>query len=461
MIFDEKTGFNLTIHYLGEYIKNNDYPKYNSLKIYRWYQNYIQSQIEFNWLKDDELNKFDDFENLYDENPYKAKKRANLFIETLILKSKKRTFKLDGNSIFNKKLTAIKKLFQLSDLEISFIEITLLFELVDMFSEIFSIFELHCNENVAKLMVYKHCLQIDTQQYIEISNMNGKLIVKRLIECTPYHEEMVECGSLLITILNQSFNTESELKNIILEKPETSTLKWHDLEYIDNIEQTKDLFNQIYKKPTSGINILIYGETGVGKTEFAKVLCQTVQFELFSINNDMNIFQKHYYPSSHDRFDVLKIIQKILGQVSNTCILIDQASDIFEKNPVSEKYINKFDINIMLEKNPLPVIWIMDNIRNINVTHLRRFSHIIEISAPKEDTRRKIWQKSIDKYKFKLTAKQIDKLAKDYALTPAIIDSSVKITTMINGNINELEQHIYQFQKKLELSYQKTQDENN
>ena len=140
----------------------------------------------------------------------------------------------------------------------------------------------------------------------------------------------------------------------------------------------------------SGVNILLYGKPGTGKTELTKVIVKKLKTKLFEVS----------YANEDDapidgtaRLKAYKSAQALLSN-KKTLLMYDEAEDIFESGggffspPTRQK--DKAWINRVLETNSIPTIWITNNIYSIDNTLVRRFDMSIEIPIPVKSKREEI-----------------------------------------------------------------------
>ena len=163
-----------------------------------------------------------------------------------------------------------------------------------------------------------------------------------------------------------------------------------------------------------GVNILIYGAPGSGKTELTRVLSKTLNCRTYEIAVDTE---------RHSRLDAWQIANTCLRAQKHNLLVLDETEDVFNKDiqlsgsgkPVRS---NKAKINKFLETNACPTLWLTNSLENMDPAMLRRFDVILESAAPTEPQRRAIIDKSVgDIFSPSLKAR----LAATPKLTPGVI----------------------------------------
>ena len=183
------------------------------------------------------------------------------------------------------------------------------------------------------------------------------------------------------------------------------------------------LKNAISKKQ-KGVNVLLYGSAGTGKTELSKVIASELNLKLYEVAYD----DGDGYANEHQRIRSYCLAQNVLSTGSNL-LMYDEAEDIFNTNNDEKRQYGKAFINRSLETNELPTIWITNNIFDMDEAVVRRFNLAIEIGIPTEDVRAKI----IKKYSENLIDnKLIKKLAKNDFIAPALISNASVVVSNLN-----------------------------
>ena len=241
----------------------------------------------------------------------------------------------------------------------------------------------------------------------------------------------------------QRFESLEQLQEFLLGQPQSVNLAWGDFKHIEMATTAKKLLAAALKNNTKGVNILLYGAPGTGKTEFAKTLAHEIHAALYAMGENEDAMIADYGDS---RYGQLRRAQIILRSRKNVCLMMDEAEDVlgscrpFFGNRKNEENITKLQINRLLENNPQPILWISNHIYQMDKAYLRRFTYAIHFETPKLPVREKIWQKNLQNSKLAADTETVKKFAKKYSLSPAFIDSAVRTTGLIGGCLKDVEQ---------------------
>jgi SpoVK/Ycf46/Vps4 family AAA+-type ATPase len=184
-----------------------------------------------------------------------------------------------------------------------------------------------------------------------------------------------------------------------------------------------------------GVNVLLYGPTGVGKTEAARLIAEQAKLSLFLAGGSAEPDES---PSARARLASLSLGNLILVR-GEAALLFDEFEDLVarpfhsvggEDGPLSKLWLNRF-----LESNALPTIWTSNSLDFVDPALLRRFSLAVEFPPLTERQRRRTWEKVAGSL---LPAARLDALAGEHELSPAEIAAAVRTATLpAPGQVDE------------------------
>lgn len=221
--------------------------------------------------------------------------------------------------------------------------------------------------------------------------------------------------------------TYPQFQKIFLGRKEAASLHWDDFDYIEKRNELCALLKAAVERKEKGINILLYGVPGTGKTEFARTLARQAGVTLRSVA-EIGEEENPVY-----RISALMFAQKLAARQNGVCLLLDEAEDVFYG--IGRWDMTKSGLNDVLERNETPVIWTTNRTFDMDSAFLRRFSYSIHFELPDEKHSVRIWQKALRKNKLPANEKVARELCAEYAVPPAFMANAVRNERLIGGGI--------------------------
>lgn len=220
----------------------------------------------------------------------------------------------------------------------------------------------------------------------------------------------------------------TELLGMTLEEASESNLSVNDFEYLNpKLSQALTYLDSAIKAHKKGVNILLYGSPGTGKTELSKVIASTINANLF----ESPVVDQQNETMIGDRRVRLMRCLAVLKQDKNGILLVDEAQDIFQNFDIfnfHQESPNKGFINKLLETNENPVIWITNSIEQMDQAYLRRFDICLEVEVPPKKVREKIIQQKAKGLSENLTTA----LSERADIAPAVIEQSANFAKEVS-----------------------------
>ena len=187
-------------------------------------------------------------------------------------------------------------------------------------------------------------------------------------------------------------------------------------------ENTADIVDYLNHNRHKGMNILVYGEPGTGKTQWVKLVAKLLHTTLYEIRSededgDMVTAQK--------RVEMYQLAQRALKQQTKAVLLFDEVEDVFvsHNTPMLKRGTqgsqSKSWLNTLLEENSVPAFWISNQVDHIDPAYLRRFDFVLEMDTPPRSVRLQIIENSFQN--LNVSQSWMKALAEHKCITPALI----------------------------------------
>lgn len=350
----------------------------------------------------------------------KAIKYRNLLLREL----KKEYKKIKNTKISNRQkcFNVIKKIFNLTDEEIDIFGLFVRNEISRTFCDCLCL-GMDFRGNVDKISMCNAYLENSATKHESLEHLYDL----GLLNYDGRRGLNVGIPHFLESILDNSNSIKTkDLISKFMGNKAKATLKKEDFAHLkDNFRMLQVILKNALEQKAKGINILLYGSPGTGKTEFAKTMARTLKVPLY---------ETKYMDDENDeasRNERLTDLKRKLSICKNSdtkqLILFDESEDVFNDTRYYRITLSKAYINRMLEENSIPVIWTTNNIDNIDKAYLRRFTYSIKFEELDEDLQLKFLKKEFHKNNFYLTDEEIKKLSTKYNLSSSNISNSIKL----------------------------------
>lgn len=206
-------------------------------------------------------------------------------------------------------------------------------------------------------------------------------------------------------LLDRAPASGAEIIDALVGTRQQAALTLDDFAHVADADFLVRLLRGAVRERARGINILIHGPPGTGKTEFARALAATAHVEMRGVaeaDEDDN------EPTRNERVGALRLAQRLLGPSGGAALLFDEMEDFIgdsqrsEGDWFSKREGSKVFVNRMLETNAVPVVWTTNAIGNIDDAILRRMSFVLKLAPPPR----------------KAALRMLDRIARDEGVTP-------------------------------------------
>ena len=231
---------------------------------------------------------------------------------------------------------------------------------------------------------------------------------------------------------------DARLTRLFYRPAQAATLALEDYAHLDaEISTLLTLLRDALDNRRPGVNLMLYGPPGTGKTELASLLATLLNAELAAIAES----ESHSMHSPSKRLGKLMACQRALAKQEDALVLFDEAEDCICRRqgptqtdgfPISRETISKGALTRLLETNPRPVIWISNDIGEMDPALQRRFTQLVRMASPGPTHKRRL----VDRHLADLDLSEDfrRRLAQVRPLSPAMLCAAADAARRCDGN---------------------------
>lgn len=238
---------------------------------------------------------------------------------------------------------------------------------------------------------------------------------------------------------------ERDVRRLLLGECPPTELEWADFEHLKEArEDAVAILKGALATSARGVNVLIHGPHGTGKTSFAKVLAAQLEVNLFPVGEADDRGDE---PTRGERLSDLRLAQSLLGQDRQALVAVDEAEDVlgaedggllFALMGSSRRRVtgSRVFLHRLLEENPAPTIWITNLADALDEGVLRRMNFVIEMRKPPTRVRERIWLRDLRKNGISASSEDARTLARQFDISPGLANGAVRAAVLCGGGID-------------------------
>lgn len=252
------------------------------------------------------------------------------------------------------------------------------------------------------------------------------------------HSGYLQLSPPVRRVMHRSYASRREWVAAIVGQPLVTPLAWDDFAHLGAV---RDLAAKVIagagKTNASGVNLLLHGPVGTGKTELAKVLAAQAGMSIWSVGETDD---EGGEPTRGERLAALRLALQLLGKRKDALILLDEAEDILASDTPFFGFLaprqrdgSKVYVNRMIEKNTVPIVWTCNDVAGIEPAVLRRMTMAVEVRTPDRLVRTRIWRQILSETGPELSEEGVQRLADRYAVPPAVAANAARAAALSGG----------------------------
>ena len=250
--------------------------------------------------------------------------------------------------------------------------------------------------------------------------------------------------ALANNLLSKTASTYADLLDGMYHQTTPTQLTIADYPHLE-LGYVSKYLKQTIKEKNVGVNILLHGAAGTGKTELAKVLSKYTKSQLVAVkavgesmyHNDDELTSSRNV--AHLRLQHYRLMQNLFNSDESTCLLLDEVEDVFTEYLNGIK-VSKEKLHEVLESNTTPCFWITNHVDMLPDSVIRRMNYVIEVPPPPKHIKADILSKPLKG--LRLSQDYKNQLATIPDLTPAHVVNASRIASALHLKGKDAEQCI-------------------
>lgn len=338
-------------------------------------------------------------------------------------------------------LRVLAEELKLDALEQQFLGLLVRYRIHDNFYRLFNSLT---GEHVSLLTACASCLGAERHILTEKLCPGSRLLATGIIYQPGQNgqdlDDQFDLPQAVHTGLLKACGARDDIRHYIIGSPASASLAWSDFDHLGETRMRLARFlKTAIEQRIGGVNILLWGPPGTGKTEFCKTLAQHLRVNLYTVGETDEDGEE---PSRKERTGCLQLAQNLLRYQSKSLLLFDEMDDLFESNPFAHFFGmkkssgSKVFIHRLFENNPIPTIWTINEPQYLDTAVIRRMSLAMEITTPPVKARERVWQQVLKKNTLALSPAETRELA-EMDIPPAIIDNAARVAKQIDGDMED------------------------
>lgn len=223
------------------------------------------------------------------------------------------------------------------------------------------------------------------------------------------------------------------LRSALLGRTAKPTLAWEDFAHLGEARDIAEkLVRSAMRRHAKGINLLLYGAPGTGKSEFARTLAARLGARA-SFVGEMD--DEAGEPTRGERIAAFVVARALAGRAGRVLLVVDEADDVFtgvDDGDGGKRQGSKVFMNRIVETTDAPTLWITNHPQRLGPAVMRRMSLAICMPEPGRRERRAMLGRIAERRRLRLGPDDLDAVAALDA-APAVLDAGLRVAKLTGG----------------------------
>ena len=241
----------------------------------------------------------------------------------------------------------------------------------------------------------------------------------------------------------------ADVQRLLLGEARPTELRWSDFDYVaDDRDYLERILNGALRIGQKGVNVLIYGPPGAGKTEFCKTLAARLKAPLYVVGESDS---EGGEPRRGERLQGLRFAQRLLAADRRSILLFDEMEDLLSMEEGALAALSgwrrgaelsaagsKVFMNRLLEQTPVPILWTSNSARWTSSVLLRRMMFALELRQPPAKVRARVWARQLAHHGIESAEEDPHALAREFDVTPGVASGVTSAAKLAGGTITDV-----------------------
>ena len=277
-----------------------------------------------------------------------------------------------------------------------------------------------------------------------------------LIEAGFFGRDRWNSSSLIGNITNDiesiwkpPVRNDRELVERLLTRPSEPSLTLDQFHHLPERDEAIALLAGALREAAPGVNILLHGRAGTGKTEFAKTLTAAAGGRLYSIGEPGRDSRSH-----RDRRAELRRADSLLKREGRAVLLCDELDDVLDPRK-DDDFHDRLSRLRLLEENRTPTIYTANRIGDLPEAVLRRFTIVLRFTALSPRRRTTMFRRMLEESKLPeledpaAIPELAHRLSVELEAPPGIVERAILATRLTGGGEAALFRHAERLERAI------------